>query len=264
MDMEKEPAGKFLAVVSAAVAAQVLLEDFSVLLDLSWNVRRVLLAAGLLADIFFAVEFFVRLYAAALARRTGAYILRGGGWIDFFAAVPVLVLWSGPSLLGLFAALPGEAAAAGLLPLFRAGRALRLLRLLKVCRPSGRPAAAVLLAAAVVAALGASALPPEGRFEEAAAYVSAAADSGIAAFARTEEGLLRVRKGGRDAYRRLEEGVFREHFGPLDFVSFGDGGTEFLFSIKPFNAMRARESLAAALVLLAFIPFLRGKSRKNG
>jgi len=257
-DGGKVRAGVFSVPVTAA---QVLLEDFSILGDWPWRVRLALMLAGFALDLFFSVRFLLRLHSALSGEKKG-YRPLGRGAADFFSSVPVLVLWSGPVLLGLLASAPGGAAAVGLLSLFRTGRHLRLLR--PLAGISGRAAAAAVLAVAAVTALGIVQAPPAPALEETGAFVSTLEPGALAAFARAEERLLLVRKEGRVLYRRFGDRRIRDDFGPFDLLTVPVRGTECLFSLKPRHAAGAREDLAAAFMLLALLPLLREKLRKSG
>jgi hypothetical protein len=283
--MKKEVSGKFFAAAAALVIIHTFFEDFAVLADLPWAARRALLYSGFLFDLFFSAEFLIRLYAAALNRRTGDYFLRRGGWIDFLASVPLIVFGSGPALLGLLAGgLPlAGAGGFGVFGLLRMPRTLRLLRFLKACKrhPESRavgPTIAVFVLALLAfdtagALLGFSAPEdrPAERYAAAAAFVSdmttagAAADSGgTAAFARVERNLLLVKKGGKTLYARFGEAHFRDNFGPFDYIALRDGGADFFFSLKPLHSGQARDGLSYYFILLALLLALRVNFSKHG
>lgn len=73
-------------------------EELAVYLNLSVAVRQYLLVASFCFDAIFSVEFIGRIIISAKRRKTGRYLLREGGIIDFIASLPLLVLSSGPLL----------------------------------------------------------------------------------------------------------------------------------------------------------------------
>ena len=119
------------------VLAQTFLEDFSTLAGWSVRIRDRILLAGFFFDLFFTVEFLVRLYFAIMDRRVGPYLGRGRGWVDFLASVPLLMFHSGPYAAAFLfggAAVGGIAGVLNLLKVIKAIRIARILRLLRIIK----------------------------------------------------------------------------------------------------------------------------------
>ncbi|MFW6215857.1 MAG: hypothetical protein ACOC45_07910, partial [Alkalispirochaetaceae bacterium] len=77
------------------VLFQTFFEDLAVVLRWSAGARRLLTISGFAFDLFFTLEFLIRLYDAYRYRRLGEYMLEERGWLDFLASVPLLLLNSG-------------------------------------------------------------------------------------------------------------------------------------------------------------------------
>ncbi len=141
--MKRRIVSLFEGIVNLAIVLvlfQTLIEDVAILSEWSWEIRRNLLVAGFLFDLFFTVEFLARFYLALSRGEAGAYFFRRRGWVDFAASVPLLLFSSGPMMLAIFAGPSISVAFAGTLNLLkvvkavRVARVLRLLRLLKLFR----------------------------------------------------------------------------------------------------------------------------------
>ncbi|POQ98719.1 hypothetical protein AU468_11790 [Alkalispirochaeta sphaeroplastigenens] len=166
-----------LAAVLAALTHTVL-DDLVLVIDGSLLLRRRLLFAGLGLDLFLFMECILRGYHAFRYRQFRRYLVRQGGWIDLVASAPLLLLVSGPAVLGELAG--------GIVPvslgLGLALRHLRLLRFLKLLRylgpgmgfpgddsapaggelPASRRWVPLILAVAVIALAGIDLLIPWG------------------------------------------------------------------------------------------------------
>jgi hypothetical protein len=120
------------------VIVQTVLEDLSMLLTWEVAARKILVITGFIFDLFFTIEFLVRLYWAIVERRVVRYFFRERGWIDFLASVPLLMFNSGPALLSLvtggalFALFNDVLNILKVLKAVRIARILRFLRVLKI------------------------------------------------------------------------------------------------------------------------------------
>ena len=102
--MREKIASAFEGIVIVAiilVLVQTFLEDFGVLAGWEWTVRRVFIFSGFIFDLFFTIEFLVRMYTAVYQGKGGEYFAQRRGWIDFVASVPLLLLSSGPAVLAV-------------------------------------------------------------------------------------------------------------------------------------------------------------------
>ncbi|MBN1696825.1 MAG: ion transporter [Spirochaetales bacterium] len=141
--MEKNKISVFEIIVSLVIVLVVIhtfLEDFFVLIGLDGDLGVAMIIAGFFFDLFFTIEFLLRLYWARSDRGSLFYFTYQHGWIDFFASVPLLMFNSGPPFVSLASntfGLFGIAGIAGLsmlklLKIIRIARILRLLRILKI------------------------------------------------------------------------------------------------------------------------------------
>ena len=123
-----------LTLAIVLVLLQTFLEDFSIVLGWSWPIRRVLVFTGLFFDVFFTVEFVLRYVAAASQGTAREYFLRGHGWIDFLASVPLLVLNSGPAALSVLAGATTLGSVGSLLSVLKVVKIIRITRILRLLR----------------------------------------------------------------------------------------------------------------------------------
>jgi hypothetical protein len=119
------------------VLVQTFIEDFAVIRGWSWNVRKILIVSGFCFDLFFTIEFLIRLYAAMAEGKVREYLVLRRGWIDLLASIPLLLLNSGPSAYAVIlggAAIGGAAGILNVLKVVKAVRIARILRLLRVLK----------------------------------------------------------------------------------------------------------------------------------
>ncbi len=124
------------------VVIQTFLEDFAVVSGWNPDVRWSLVLSGLFFDLFFTIEFLVRLILAARKKQVKLYLLYRRGWVDFFASVPLLLLNSGPAVLShyLYGTAGGVEAVgvANVLKIAKIIRVTRILRLIRVLKIFGK------------------------------------------------------------------------------------------------------------------------------
>src|SRR4030042_1112463 len=96
--MLKKISEGIVTVMIFLVIIQTLLDELSVILIFDTEWRNMLLFSAFFFDVFFTLEFIVRFYFAGLRKNIKNYIIHGQGWIDFLAAVPLLMFSSGPPL----------------------------------------------------------------------------------------------------------------------------------------------------------------------
>ena len=122
------------------VLIQTFLEDYAVLAEWSWKIRKILIFTSLGFDLFFTIEFLTRFIFAAMRKEGGRYFMEGKGWIDFLASIPLLLLNSGPAFFalitgsGFFFGMGGMLNILKIIKAIRIARILRLLRILKIFR----------------------------------------------------------------------------------------------------------------------------------
>jgi uncharacterized membrane protein (DUF485 family) len=129
-----------VTIIIVLVVVHTFLEDFAIVIGLDKDIQKALMIAGFCFDLFFTVEFLLRLFWARYERGALFYFTYRHGWIDFFASVPLLMLNSGPPFISMISntiGFPAVASIAGLsmlklLKIIRIARVLRLLRILKI------------------------------------------------------------------------------------------------------------------------------------
>jgi hypothetical protein len=274
------------------VLAHTFFEDYAVLAGWTVAARRFLVLAGLGFDVFFTIEFLVRLYLALAARQGTAYFFRQRGWIDFLASVPLLLLNSLPNTLALLAGaglLAGLGSFLNVLKVIKAVRIARVLRLMRVIKlfrtiryirsPMAQDHVATITTISVSILvfwmLVASALGSLGVFtgleasfregqEARARYVAGPGPAGTtlaqraAIAASLDPTILRVRSAdGSVSWSRYDAAYYRTHFLPGDYAYFSGGGVEVFLDERPLARAAAREGIvffvAVVLSLLGFL-----------
>ena len=273
------------------VLVHTFLDDFSTLAG--WNVgaRSLLIWTGLGFDLFFTVEFLVRMYLALSARQGTEYFFRQRGWVDFLASIPLLLLNSLPHALALLAGagmLSGLGSFLNVLKVIKAIRIARILRLLRVVKlfrgiryarspmAQGHVSTIATIAVSILVlwTLGASVLEVagifpglqrpflEGQAQRASQIAQGGAGPGLAAragaVAATDPTILVVRvQGGPVVYSRYSTAVYAEQFLPWDYGYHLANGIEVFADEKPISIASSREALVAlvavVLIVLAFL-----------
>lgn len=268
------------------VLVHTFVQDLALVLGWSWNTRLVLFIVGFGFDVFFTVEFLVRMYYAVMNRAAGRYFGRERGWIDFLASVPLVVLYSGPIMLALAVGGADLVGMGGMLGTFsasyaiRTARVLRLLRVLKVFHALKGTRAhmtyrhmanvatigvsvIVLTVIALVAFSGAAGLPAL-ESQEQARHVRTASLIDSRDLARSDrQELLRdvaasrpsvlvVSEGGATRYSRHDNEYYEKHFGMGDYAYVKSGATEIFFDLRPLKANQARQNMAYLVIVVIF------------
>jgi len=273
------------------VLVHTFLEDFAILSG--WNVgaRSLLIWAGLAFDVFFTVEFLVRMYLAISERQGIEYFFRQRGWVDFLASIPLLLLNSLPHALALLA---GAGLVSGLgsflnvlkvIKAIRIARILRLLRIVKLFRgiryarspmAQGHVSTITTIAVSILVlwTLGASVLEVtgvipgldqpflQGQENRATEIQRAGTAPGLAsraaAVAATDATILVVRaQNGPVVYSRYSAPYYASQFLPGDYGYYLANGVEVFTDERPLSVASSREALvflvAVVLIVLAFL-----------
>jgi hypothetical protein len=274
------------------VLAHTFLEDYATLAGWTVPARRLLVLAGLGFDVFFTIEFLVRLYLALAARRGTEYFFRQRGWIDFLASVPLLLFNSLPGTLALLAGtglLAGLGSFLNVLKVIKAVRIARVLRLMRVIKlfrtiryirsPMAQNHVATITTISVSILvfwmLVASGLGSLGVFtgletsfregqEARARYVAGPGPAGSTLAQRAslaaslDPTILRVRAAdGTVTWSRYDAPYYQAHFLPGDYGSFTAGGVEVILDERPVTRGAAREGIVFFVaVLLSLLGFL--------
>ena len=125
----------FILIAIALVIVQTFISELAIFLH--WNIflRNTLLLISLFFDLTFTIEFVVRSINAGRQKKLISYWIYNRGWVDFIAAVPLLLLNSGPLVFLLI--LKGTTvsiAAVGILNLLKVVKAIRVTRVLRLIR----------------------------------------------------------------------------------------------------------------------------------
>jgi hypothetical protein len=270
----------FRAIVDILIVLSVaatLIEEASVVTGAPWVARSATQVACVVLDLFFVLEFALRLGRAAVDRRTGAWFRKDSGWIDFLAAVFPLVFISGPFLVDWLVGLSTTSliAAMGNFRLLRGLGLLRLFRLLRLfdadspAKETGRAAlraGSFALCASLLVLVGAEAASILGLWPDAhealqrkrlvtAAALSAAPGADAAEeIAFVDSDLLLVRSRGTVIFTRYSAEEFRRRFGP-DEIGYlrADGDLEAFFSLSDELRAQAAATLAAGVCAIAVL-----------
>jgi hypothetical protein len=264
------------------VLLQTVVDDVATLANWPWNLRRILLYLGFLFDLFFTVEFLVRLYLSYVDGQAKEYFFRGFGWIDLLASIPLLLFSSGPVVYGLLA---GGVPVFGLgrslnllktVKIVRVARILRVLRMLKVVRQLkqtdstmaqrhvGKIATSVLTTCILVFSGGAFLIQSvsgdsleelywssiESASQALGSVPPAELQSEVQRIAILLPSLLKVKVEGKDLYLRHDSFYLVSRFGPYDYFYERRGSVELYFDYRPLNQVQAEHSLLLFAIVL--------------
>ncbi|MFW5826524.1 MAG: ion transporter [Alkalispirochaeta sp.] len=269
------------------VLIQTVLEDVAIVMGWSRSVRESLMLAGFAFDLFFTVEFLARSYDAFRYRRFGHYLWVERGWIDFLAAVPLLIFNSGPSVIAWYIGGVAVAGSGGMLNVLkvvkaiRIARVLRLLRVLKIFRKIKNTESVMAqrhlatISAMVVTAfvftllvlsVGGTALELQTLDQAYQRQVTAAVEhieeeqlaaagneAQLAQFAQTHPGILAVEQGGTVRYARYDQAYLNENYRPTDYTVLEQGGTEVFVDLTPINRQQAADNAQYFVIIVALI-----------
>ncbi len=282
---------RIVVIAILLVLVQSFLEDLSVLLDWSWPMRRRLLVAAFVFDLFFTVEFLSRFYFAFVDGRASRYMFKERGWIDFLASIPLLLFSSGPTMFAIAAGgvpLIGVGRVLNLMKVIKAiriARILRLLRALKIFQHikhadstmaqrhiSRMTTLAVSLFVLVIFGFGVvdavvdfPTLDAEYRdatlsvaaFLEDQDYAAEDREQNLATLAGQMPQILVVREGDHTRYSRFDDEYYRDNFGPSDYTYLTAGDVRVFVDLRPLNRDQAREGLVYfVLIVVTVFAFL--------
>ncbi len=283
------PVGRFfegvVTIVILLVIVQTFLDDFSIAMSWGEEHRRILLFTGFAFDLFFTVEFLVRLYNAILHRRAGFYIVHEKGWIDFLASIPLLMFSSGPLVLSYllqeaaFLQLGGILNMLKLVKAIRIARILRLLRIVKIFKNikyADSPMAqrhiskiiTISITIIVVSLFAYSILEEQvdtigadGSVIEKQSQLVQSLSEGdpldvIKSINPEREDLLLVKKGGNVLYSRFDDNYLKSQFKPGDFRQYKEKDIEAFFDRRSINLVIERDQSWRNLFFFAIVLLL--------
>lgn len=254
----------------ALVIVQTLAEELAVVLDLTVDLRKLLIITGFGFDALFTVELVARLAVSGGKGKAGTYLAREGGLVDFFSSLPLLVLSSGPLLyMTFFAGEGGLVVAVGsfsflkIVRIMRMVRTLRFVRVLKlfgkvkspfVMTPRYVSGVLVMVIAANVAALvgftyfenGAFLVPQAQKTRELVERYMALEQEAPdpVPLIRGDESVLFVKSQGQVVHTNIEQEEFSRRFLGSDYFTADIGGYRFFFSTKDAKTAYALVHLA--------------------
>ena len=273
------------------VLVHTFLEDFAALAGWNMGVRKNLIVAGCLFDLFFSIEFLVRLYYAIVGKRVAQYLTVEKGWIDFLASIPLLILNSGPTAIALLSqgtALVGIGGFLGILKVvksIRIARVLRFLRILKIFKkikntdsPMAQRHVATITTICItilVFSLFAYTIAKDlfslpgfdsaflNRQQEAVQFLANANDDRenlqerIDQIADTNRNILIVKHNGQTIFTQYSNSFYQDFFGPGDYAYVKRGSMEIFYDLRPQIQHMARDSLFFfSMVILLVLAFM--------
>ncbi len=273
------------------VLVQTFLEDFTVISQWTVSSRDKILLAGFFFDLFFTVEFLVRLYFAIMERRVGRYLTIERGWIDFLASVPLLMFNSGPfafSMLtgqGLVLGMGGLLNLLKVIKAIRIARILRFLRIIKIFRRIKNVSSvmaqrhvasitAISVTVVVFSLLFFTVFSPRLNLdgletaysesqEQIASHLEANIDDpaqfvlALETLQATHPTLLIVKYRGQTLYSRYGNGYYQRNFAAGDYRYLPQGELELFFDQRPYVRQLSRDSiLFFAIVVLIVLVYL--------
>lgn len=132
-----------IIVAIVLVLVVTLVDEIAILSDWSINTKRVLLMLSFFFDLFFSIEFVIRLLKTSKHGAARHYFMHQRGWIDLISSWPLLLLNSGPEFLiyffpDIFTGSEGSLAFFGTIKVVKAIRVTRILRLLRMVKILGK------------------------------------------------------------------------------------------------------------------------------
>ena len=284
-DKLRDTIEKFVFIAIILVLVHTLVQDIADLLQWTWGIRKALIYAGFAFDLFFSIEFCVRLLVSLARRNPIHYLRNNNGWIDFIASIPLLILSSGPAALSAFNNVPTVATAAGvfgvlkIIKAIRIARVLRLLRLLKVFKHIKYTDSVMVqrhitristtsVIVIVVILLGFSLLASilrvpnlEHSFEEhtlstlSARIAPGLQQADIEILADLRPDVLIIKENGRAIYSRTSNEYYQKYYGPSDYtlVSFSEYDMEVYIDLLPIVSNSAREEILHFMIIVGVI-----------
>lgn len=116
------------------VIFQIFFEDFTKYRLTPLFYRKLLLFTGLIFDLIFTIEFFVRSYLAYKNKKLFLYWFYQRGWVDFLSSIPLLLFNSLPSIILFFKSAQSFKSGIGILNILKIVKAIRITRILRLIR----------------------------------------------------------------------------------------------------------------------------------
>lgn len=273
------------------VLIQTFLEDLAIVVEWPWSIRKSLVVAGFFFDLFFTVEFLIRLYSSVFRGQGAEYFFHRRGWVDFIASIPLLLFSSGPAVMSIL--LGGSVAYAfgsmlnvlKVVKAIRIARILRLLRVLKIFKQikytdsamaqrhvAKITAITVTLFVGVVFAasvgLSFTQIPTVDRIvteehadtsDQLAALLSDETEDRarlLNDYAERNEDLLIVKDAETTIYTRFDNSEYARRFGPPDYGYIERGSFGFFFDVRTMLQVQSRDNLLYFAIIVLFVVIL--------
>lgn len=264
-------------VVIFLVLVQTFIEDFAVIRGWSWNARQILIITGFCFDLFFTVEFLLRLYAAISEGKVRDYLILRRGWIDLLASIPLLLLNSGPSAYAVLIGGGAIGGAAGILNVLkvvkaiRIARILRLLRVLKIFKQIKNTdsemaqrhvskitslAVSVFVFVLLFASIFSHLLgmpSAETKHEKMMVDAVMTWTEGGREGAEMYGDLLIVKDAGETVFTRFDNDYYAGNFGFEDYQYAEYKGFEFFFDSRDIQKIQATDNILYFIIILALV-----------
>ena len=294
ISMSKKTTSFFESLVTAAILLVLIhtfIEDLSIIIGWDMSVRQKLVYAGFFFDLFFSIEFLVRLYNAIVEKRVIRYLTADKGWIDFLASIPLLLLNSGPTALAFLTEETALIGIGGILNILkviksiRIARVLRFLRILKIFRRIKyadspmvqRHVANISTISITIIVFSLFGFTLAKDFLNLPGYESAFAKgqenviqfleeakdnekeflSRVSYLKDTVDEVLIIKRAGETTFSRYSNEYYTTIFGPGEYAYLQGNGFELFFDQRPLSVHIARESLfffgIVILMVLAFM-----------
>lgn len=280
----------FVIAAIILVLIQTFLEDLAVLVKWTWPARRILVFTGFFFDLFFSIEFLIRLYTAVFNGRAGEYLRKDRGWIDFLASIPLLLLSSGPAVLSVISggtvlfAMGSMLNVLKVIKAIRIARILRLLRVLKIFKQikytdstmAQRHVSKItsltvslfvltlFVATLVSSFIGIPSVDEiatgknQQSVERLAAYIQSdnIEPASITKFAEMESDLLVLKIEGKTVFSRYDNNYYQMHYGPGDYQYLTANHLECYFDISGMLNVQARNNIIYFLIMISLVVLL--------
>jgi len=278
--MNKKTKGLLENIVLAViflVLVQTLIEDLAVIREWSWNARQILIITGFFFDLFFTIEFLVRLYAAMAEGKVREYFVLRRGWIDLLASVPLLLLNSGPSAFAVILGGGAIGGAAGILNVLkvvkavRIARILRLLRVLKVFKQiKNADSEMAQRHVSKIATMGVSVFvfvllissifsqildmpSAEKKNEKVMVDIIMAYADGQGKGVEMLSDLLIVKQKGETVFTRFDNDYYKRNFGFEDYIYAEYQNFEFFFDNREIEKIQSKDNIMYFIIILVLV-----------
>jgi hypothetical protein len=281
--MKKNFWEKIILILIILAVVHIFLDEFSRFDHWSVFARNNLMLAGFFLDIFFTMEFAVRILMAYGKNKTQQYIKYDRGWADFFGSIPLLILDFPAVYLFIYGIFEEGSAAPAFFTVFlfisdlRITRILRFIRVIKLSRkfpkassPMTRHHTAAVSATVVVTIICSlaffsftgtaavnKALERTRFYDESISLIiylqnkSKISKDGIAKKMFSEDkNLLNLSYRNEIIISRISDEKFMEYFGRVDYAFVNNRGFVLQFSLADLNREEAYYNLIWFLIII--------------